>query len=269
MAEDSLIDLALLVVIGLAVMIWILLRIRAVWRGEKPAPNIPLSRKHRYFLGYHVFEVNDRNFPMFGISMFSLASCYVLLIFGSIARIMGYSSLDHSLTILGVFSLVMSFLLIIIAGLIFLVGRPKFLIPPSQRDTETEDDESLLDPDGILNELLTVVVSITGGFVIGLIESFVVATLLFFNLGIVVGVLVWLGATVYLVRRRTVQEAISKAAYGIAIASMSVSLIAFSPGWDDTGSQALTFVILVVICTIPTGIGLLAARFVPRSGLEK
>jgi hypothetical protein len=279
MAENSLIGSILMAVIVLAVMIWILFRVRAVWRGEKPAPNIPLSRKHRYFLGYHIFEVNDRTFPMFGMSMFSLAALWFFMSCRSLARIMGYFSLDHSLTVLGVFSLVMSFPLMIIAGLIFLVGHPKFLIPPSQRDGDAETaerervagDESLLDPDGILDDLLTVVVGIIGGFVIGLTESFVVATLLFFHLGLAVGILVWLGATAYLIQCRTVQEAISKAAYSIAIAIMSVSLIVFSPGWG-TGSQALTFVILVVICAIPAviagGIGLLAARFVPKSSPE-
>jgi F0F1-type ATP synthase assembly protein I len=279
MAENSLIGSALVAVIGLAVMIWVPLRIRAVWRGEKPSPNIPLSRKHRYFLGYHVFEVTDRNFPMFGMSVFSMAAFAFFLGCSSLAQITGNSSLDHSLTTLSVFSLVMSFPLIIFAGLIFLVGHPKFLIPPSQRDRDAEtakservatDDKSLIDPDGILNDLSTVVVGNTGGFIIGLIESFVVGTLLFFDLGLVVGILVWLGATVYLVQRRTVQEVISKAAYGIAIAILSVPLIVFSPGWG-TG-KVLNFILLTVICVIPAaivgGIGLLAARFVPTSSLE-
>jgi hypothetical protein len=135
----------------------------------------------------------------------------------------------------------------------------------------TEDTASLLDPDGLLDNSLTAVVGLIGGFVIGLIGSFVVATVVSFGWGIAAGILVWLGATTYLVRHRTVQETVSKAAYGIAIAIISISLIVFSPTWD-TGNRLLDFAILVVICVFPAaivgGVGFLAGRFVPTSGLE-
>jgi hypothetical protein len=140
-----------------------------------------------------------------------------------------------------------------------------------QASVPTEDttgSESLLDPDGLLDNSLTVVVGIIGGLVIGLIELLVVTGVLSVGWGFAVGILAWLGATAYLVQRRTVQEAISKAAYGIAIAIMSFPLIVFSSTWD-TNTQGLDFVILAVICAFPAAIvavvGFVAGRFIPDS----
>lgn len=127
----------------------------------------------------------------------------------------------------------------------------------------------------LLDDSLTVVVGIIGGFVIGFIVLLIVTALLSVGWGLAVGGLAWLGATMYLTHRRSVQVAVSKAAYGIAITAMSFPLVAFSPTWDasSTSAQILDFTVLLVYCAIFAaivgGIGLLAARFVPESDPER
>lgn len=146
-------------------------------------------------------------------------------------------------------------------------SRPSSPQAPSPAE-DTAGGGSLLDPDGLLNTLLTIVVGLIGGIVIGLLGWFAVSSVLSIGLGIVAGVFVWLGATAKLVRCRTVQEAVSKASYGVAIGIMLVPLIVFDPSWD-AGTRAQDFVILAVICAFPAAIvgivGFLAARFVPES----
>src|SRR5699024_10400299 len=99
--------------------------------------------------------------------------------------------------------------------------------PAPSENASVTGGESLLDPDGLVDNSLTVVAGIVGGFVIGFIELFVGTAILSVGIGFAIGILVWLGATAYLVRLRTVQEAISKTAYGIAIAIMPFSLVVF------------------------------------------
>lgn len=145
-----------------------------------------------------------------------------------------------------------------------------------QAPTPTEDTAtgggSLLDPDGLLDNSLTVAVGIGGGILIGLIGLLVVTSVLSVGWGFVTGILTFLGATAYLVKHRTVQETVSKAAYGIAIAIMFISLIVFSPGWETT-THARDFVLLAVLCAIPAaivgGVGFIAARFVPKANSEE
>lgn len=149
-------------------------------------------------------------------------------------------------------------------------SRPSSPQAPSPTE-DTAGGGSLLDPDGLLDTLLTVVVGLIGGVVISLFVWFAVTSVVSFGLGAAVGVLVWLGATAKLFRCRTVQEAVSKAAYGIAIAMMLVPLIVFSSTWDP-GTRGQDFVILAVICAVPAAIagsvGFIAARFVPESGSD-
>ena len=88
-----------------------------------------------------------------------------------------------------------------------------------------------------------------------------------------VGILVWLLATAYLVRRRTVQGAIAKAVYGVALVPVSIPLVALSPGGGgDLAGRITEFGELLLIVAIPagiaTGVGFLVSRFVPETGTE-
>lgn len=135
--------------------------------------------------------------------------------------------------------------------------------------TATGDDgDSLLDPDGFVDDSLTALVGVVGGLVVGLVATF---ALLFFDAGLaLLGLLVWIGATVYLVRLRTVQEAVSKAAYGVALVLLLVPLVPLSPAVETSsgGDRVVGVVVLAVFVGVPAlvaaGVGYLASRYVPE-----
>jgi len=134
------------------------------------------------------------------------------------------------------------------------------------------DSDALLDPDGFVDDSLTVVVGVVGGLVVGIVATF---ALLFFDAGLaLLGVVVWLGATVYLVRRRTVQETVSKAAYGVALVLLLVPLVPLSPAVEtgSGGERVVGVVVLTVFVGIPAlvaaGIGYVASRYVPDGAAD-
>lgn len=129
--------------------------------------------------------------------------------------------------------------------------------------------ERLLDPEGLLDNSMTVVVGIVGGLLIGIIAT---VSLLFLTGGVLafLGLVAWLAATAYLVRQHTVQGAISKAAYGVALVLLLVPLIPLSPAIDmDLGGRGVGFVVLLFAVGTPAGIaaliGYVASRYVPDS----
>lgn len=70
MGETSPIGATIVFVIGLLLVLWLPLRIRAVWRGEKSAPPVPISERKKRIFGRKVFDVTDRNFPLVGGAFF-------------------------------------------------------------------------------------------------------------------------------------------------------------------------------------------------------
>jgi hypothetical protein len=130
--------------------------------------------------------------------------------------------------------------------------------------------EPMLDPAGLVDDSLTVVVGILAGVVVGIIGTFVMGVVTGSAWALLFGLVAWLGATAYLVRRRTVQEAIAKGAYGLAIVLLSVPIIALSPVTDVQGGIAGRgglFVGLLLFVAIPAviaaAVGKFAARYVP------
>lgn len=124
---------------------------------------------------------------------------------------------------------------------------------PTPTDIE-ETGGRLLDPEGLLDDSLTVAVGILGGFVIGLVAT---VALMFITASVLalVGVVVWLLSTAYLVRRRTVQEAISRTAYGLALVLVLVPVIPLSPAVEtNIAGRAIGFFVLVFVVGIPAGI---------------
>ncbi|WP_255195743.1 zinc ribbon domain-containing protein [Halorarius litoreus] len=137
--------------------------------------------------------------------------------------------------------------------------------------SSAEDDSSLLDPDGVLDNSLTVVVGIVGGAVAGIVGTAVLGFLTESGLAVAFGIVAWLFVTAYLVRLRTVQETISKSGYAIAVVVLTVPLLAFSPAVGvDGGASARSdlFVVLLLLVVVPAaiavGIGWVAGRFVPE-----
>jgi hypothetical protein len=136
--------------------------------------------------------------------------------------------------------------------------------------TTRGEDGPLLAPDGLLDDTLTVVVGIAGGIVVGIVGTIVLFVVTGSALAFVFGFVTWLGATAYLVRRRTVQGAVAKSGYAVAVVLLAVPVIALSPVVPvdgGLGERGELFVTLLVIAGIPAaiaaGVGWVASRFVP------
>jgi hypothetical protein len=116
----------ILAVVLLFPLFWLSVRIRGVWRGTKPVP--PISFLVR---GY---EITERNFPALGTGICCLICVWEL---NTVTNwLIGFS--DSPLLLV----LVALSLLLAVVGLLFIVigisiawfGRPKFVIPPAQRE---------------------------------------------------------------------------------------------------------------------------------------
>jgi hypothetical protein len=131
-------------------------------------------------------------------------------------------------------------------------------------------DDQLLDPDGLVDDSLTVVVGIVGGMVVGVVGTVVLAAVTGSGWALLFGVVVWLGATAYLVRRRTVQAAVARSGHAVALVLLSVPAIALSPAMDVEGGLAERGSLLVVLgmfvvvpAVVAAGVGWVASQYVP------
>jgi len=130
----------------------------------------------------------------------------------------------------------------------------------------------LLAPDGAIDGTLTALVGAVGGLVVGVVGTAVLGFLTGSGLAIPLGFVAWLGATAYLVRRRTVQDAVAKSGYAVAVVLLSVPVVALSPAVPvdgGLGERGGLFVVLILFVGVPAAIaaavGLIASRFVPDS----
>lgn len=127
--------------------------------------------------------------------------------------------------------------------------------------------EHPLDPDGVVDNTLTVLVGILGGIVIGVVGTFVLLLLTESLWALAFGIAAWLGATAYLVRRRFVLDAVAKGAYGVAVVLLLVPVLAIvvDGGILERGG---IFVVLLLVVVVPAGIaagiGWFASRYVPE-----
>ena len=144
---------------------------------------------------------------------------------------------------------------------------------PTGSDDATARSDQLLDPDGLVDNTLTVVVGIITGLFVGFVGIFVFLAATRSIWGLVFGLVVWLGSTAHLVRRRTVQGAISRGAYAVAIVFLLVPLVVLSPVMSVDGGlmdRLGGFVIFLIVMGIPAAIaaaiGFVVAQFVPESG---
>lgn len=134
----------------------------------------------------------------------------------------------------------------------------------------SEQGGQLLAPAGLVDDTLTVTVGIVGGFIVGVVGTVVMGILTESAWALLFGLVAWLGATAYLVRRRTVQDAVAKSGYAVAAVLLFVPLIALSPtvsmdgGLGDRGGA---FLGLLLFVAIPAGfaavIGWIASQFIP------
>lgn len=136
--------------------------------------------------------------------------------------------------------------------------------------SEAGEQTGLLDPDGIADNTLTIVVAIVAGLVIGVLGTFALAIITESTLGFLVGFVGWLGATAYLARQRTVQGAITRGLRGVALVLLLFPFIWFSPAMEGGtfGGRVIIFVVTLVIIAIPAallgGVSLLVAQTIPE-----
>jgi hypothetical protein len=139
-----------------------------------------------------------------------------------------------------------------------------------QGDTAVEESGQILDPDGFVDNTLTVLVGIAGGIVVGLVGTVVLVALTASPWALLFGLVAWLGATAHLVRRRTVQGAVARTGYTVAVVLLVVPVVAFSPALSVEGGIAgrgESLLALSLVVAVPAGvaaaIGWIASRFVP------
>jgi len=138
--------------------------------------------------------------------------------------------------------------------------------------TSPAGDESgeLLPDDGVVDNTLTVLVGIGGGIFVGVVGTAVLAALSGSWWSLPVGFVAWLGSTAYLVRRRTVQGAVAKTGYAVAVVLLLIPLVVLSPVFDVDGGlagRAELFGAWLLFVVVPAGIaavvGWIASQFVP------
>ncbi|QGX93982.1 hypothetical protein EI982_03900 [Haloplanus rallus] len=136
--------------------------------------------------------------------------------------------------------------------------------------TGGESADGLLAPDSLVDDTLTVLVGVVGGLVVGVVGTVVLGLITGSGWAVPFGLVAWLGATAYLVRRRTVQGAVAKSGYAVAVVLLCVPVIALSPALPVDGSlgeRGSLFVVLLLFVGVPAGVaaavGLVASRFVP------
>lgn len=129
-----------------------------------------------------------------------------------------------------------------------------------------------LDPEGLVDNTLTVIVGIVAGLVIGVISIIVFGILTEEGWGVLLGFVIWLGVTAHLVRRYTVQETISHAGYAFAAVLMVSPLVAAAaggPGLEDRLSSFFGALMFAAIPAVISGsVGWFAGQFVPEQGSE-
>lgn len=138
---------------------------------------------------------------------------------------------------------------------------------------QAEASGGLLDPDGLVDDSLTVVVGVVGGIVVGILGTVLLLVLTGSGWALAFGFVAWMAATGYLVRRQTVQEAVAKSGFAVAGVLLLVPLLALSPVLEvdgGLGERAMAFLVLLVTALIPAAVaasvGWVASRFVPEDG---
>lgn len=140
----------------------------------------------------------------------------------------------------------------------------------SQEPSATDESGQLLDPDGLVDNTLTVLVGIGGGVVVGVVGTVVLLLATGSGWALLFGLAAWLGSTAYLVRRRTVQAAASRTGYAVAVVLLLVPVVALSPaasidgGLEERGGLFfLLFVFVLVPAGIAAALGWAASWFIP------
>ena len=110
-----------------------------------------------------------------------------------------------------------------------------------------------LDPDGLPDNALTVVVALGAGLLVGIVWLFAFGVF-FSRYGAWLAAVVWIGWTAYLARRRTVFGAVRLGAYGLAVSLVGgPALVALGSDGTVVGRA-----VALAVITVPTGVFALA-----------
>ena len=133
------------------------------------------------------------------------------------------------------------------------------------------DSGSWLDPSGIVDDTLTVVVGIAGGLVVGVVGTGSLLLITANDWAVLGGAVAWIASTAHLVRQPTIVEAVQRTAYATAAVLLLVPLIAFGPTTTETdlGVRFVLFATMLGGLAVPAallaGIGLALGHFWPQS----
>lgn len=121
--------------------------------------------------------------------------------------------------------------------------------------TDHVPDGPLLDPEGLADNVLTILVAIVGSLVIGFVGFMVLVILTESAWAVPVGILAWLFGLAYLARQYSVQETVAKTFYGVAVVLLTLPLVTLSPGIDESlADRATLFGAMLISVAIPAGI---------------
>lgn len=113
--------------------------------------------------------------------------------------------------------------------------------------SEADDsaDESLLDPDGLLDNSLTVLVGLVGGALVGVLALVLFGIITQSVWGLLPAGLAWMVGTGYLSTRRTVGEAVRYGCYATALLLVLYPLVSFAPATKGGDFAGRVFLFLV------------------------
>lgn len=112
-------------------------------------------------------------------------------------------------------------------------------------DSTDVGHDGLLDPDGTIDDSLTVVVGVLGGGVVGLLTFVLFGLATASAWSLFLGFIAGLGATVHLIRRRSVGDAIARAGYGIALLVFVFPVVLFGSAVEGSSLGERTAVAVV------------------------
>lgn len=120
----------------------------------------------------------------------------------------------------------------------------------------------LLDPDGAVDDSLTVIVGAGVGVVVGVLVLFTVLFATSHAVSLLAGFVAWIGLTVYLARQRSVFGALRLGCYVLAVVILLAPLSLLSPLLETSsgtyGERVAIAVVFEVVALIPAGVLLVA-----------
>lgn len=121
----------------------------------------------------------------------------------------------------------------------------------------SKDHDGIIDPEGAVDNVLTILVAIGGSIVVGFVGLIALLVITGSAWAFPIGFFAWLGGLAYLARQYSVQETIAKTFYAAAAVLLSMPLVAVSPAVTVEGGlpdRVVTFVAILLSVGVPAGV---------------